>query len=148
MKGVDILTTNITMNSDFLTKSRSSSLSSDKRSRTITWDCTPGKVYYNYVIPGGSVQRKGYYHNDGIYRKQSDGTYKKAGVRLGLFEGVKCVGITAGASAPESLVQGVLRYLEAHAGAQAAEVLEGVEENVAFPLPKGLWESDLAAAKR
>ena len=68
MKGVDILTTNITMNSDFLTKSRSSSLSSDKRSRTITWDCTPGKVYYNYVIPGGSVQRKGYYHNDGIYR--------------------------------------------------------------------------------
>ena len=87
------MTTNITMNSDFLTKSRSSSLSSDKRSRTITWDCTPGKVYYNYVIPGGSVQRKGYYHNDGIYRKQSNGTYKKAGVRLDLFEGVKCVKI-------------------------------------------------------
>ena len=42
----------------------------------------------------------------------------------------------------------MLRYLEAHAGAQAAEVLEGVEENVAFPLPKGLWESDLAAAER
>ena len=69
-------------------------------------------------------------------------------IDLSWFEGVKCVGITAGASAPESLVQGVLRYLEAHAGAQAAEVLEGVEENVAFPLPKGLWESDLAAAKR
>ena len=69
-------------------------------------------------------------------------------IDLSWFEGVKCVGITAGASAPESLVQGVLRYLEARAGAQAAEVLEGVEENVAFPLPKGLWESDLAAAKR
>ena len=69
-------------------------------------------------------------------------------IDLSWFEGVKCVGITAGASAPESLVQGVLRYLEAHAGAQAAEVLEGVEENVAFPLPKGLWESDLAAAQR
>ena len=69
-------------------------------------------------------------------------------IDLSWFEGVKCVGITAGASAPESLVQGVLRYLEAHAGAQAAEVLEGVEENVAFPLPKGLWESDLAAAER
>ncbi|MGN1149853.1 MAG: 4-hydroxy-3-methylbut-2-enyl diphosphate reductase, partial [Sutterella sp.] len=63
-------------------------------------------------------------------------------INLDWFRGVKCVGITAGASAPESLVQGVLRYLEAHAGAQAAEVLEGVEENVAFPLPKGLWESD------
>lgn len=69
-------------------------------------------------------------------------------IDLSWFEGVKCVGITAGASAPESLVQGVLRYLEAHAGAQAAKVLEGVEENVAFPLPKGLWESDLAAAER
>lgn len=69
-------------------------------------------------------------------------------IDLSWFEGVKCVGITAGASAPESLVQGVLRYLEARAGAQAAEVLEGVEENVAFPLPKGLWESDLAAAER
>ena len=69
-------------------------------------------------------------------------------IDLGWFKDVRCVGITAGASAPESLVQGVLRHLEAHAGAASAEVLEGVEENVAFPLPKGLWESDLAAAER
>ena len=62
-----------------------------------------------------------------------------------LFEGVKCVGITAGASAPESLVQGVLRYLEAHMGAEPAQVLEGVEENVVFPLPKGLREEDVVA---
>ena len=68
-------------------------------------------------------------------------------IDLGWFKDVRCVGITAGASAPESLVQGVLRHLEAHAGARTAKVLEGVEENVAFPLPKGLWESDLAAAK-
>ena len=61
------------------------------------------------------------------------------------FEGVKCVGITAGASAPESLVQGVLRYLEAHMGAEPAQVLEGVEENVVFPLPKGLREEDVVA---
>ena len=69
-------------------------------------------------------------------------------IDLDWFKDVRCVGITAGASAPESLVQGVLRHLEAHAGAASAEVLEGVEENVAFPLPKGLWESDLAAAER
>ena len=69
-------------------------------------------------------------------------------IDLDWLKDVRCVGITAGASAPESLVQGVLRHLEAHAGAASAEVLEGVEENVAFPLPKGLWESDLAAAER
>lgn len=63
------------------------------------------------------------------------------------FEGAQCVGITAGASAPESLVQGVLRYLEAHFGAEPAETLAGEEENVAFPLPKGLWESDLIEAQ-
>ena len=58
------------------------------------------------------------------------------------FEGVACVGITAGASAPESLVQGVLRYLEANLNAEHAVALEGVEENVVFPLPKGLREED------
>lgn len=42
------------------------------------------------------------------------------------FEGVACVGITAGASAPESLVQGVLRYLEANLNAEHAVALEGV----------------------
>ena len=26
--------------------------------------------------------------------------------------------------------------------------LDGEEENVAFPLPKGLWESDLAEARQ
>ena len=50
------------------------------------------------------------------------------------FEGV--------ASAPESLVQGVLRYLEANLNAEHAVALEGVEENVVFPLPKGLREED------
>lgn len=61
--------------------------------------------------------------------------------------GVKTVGITAGASAPESLVQGVVEWLRAHAGADRVTTLKGEEENVAFPLPKGLWESDLEAAQ-
>lgn len=63
------------------------------------------------------------------------------------LEGVSRIGITAGASAPESLVQGVLAWLEDHTGSIDVKTLEGVEENVAFPLPKGLWESDLGAAK-
>ena len=60
---------------------------------------------------------------------------------------VKCVGLTAGASAPESLVQGVVDWLREHAGATEVRTLEGEEESVAFPLPKGLWESDLEAAQ-
>ena len=87
------MTANKEMISTFLANSRSSNLSGDKRSRTITWDCTPGKVFYNYVIPGGSTQRKGYYNHEGIYRRQSDGTYKKAGIRYNLFEGIKCTKI-------------------------------------------------------
>ena len=63
------------------------------------------------------------------------------------LEGVSRIGITAGASAPESLVQGVLAWLEDHTGSIDVKTLEGVEENVAFPLPKGLWGSDLGAAK-
>lgn len=58
------------------------------------------------------------------------------------FEGVKCVGITAGASAPESLVQGVVSYLTRELGAGPVVALEGVEENVAFPLPRGLRADD------
>lgn len=58
------------------------------------------------------------------------------------LRGVRCVGITAGASAPESLVRGVVEWLQAHAGAEDVRALEGEEENVAFPLPKGLRESD------
>lgn len=60
------------------------------------------------------------------------------------FKGVKRVGITAGASAPESLVVEVVELLKAKAGATDVRVLDGVEENVAFPLPKGLREDDEA----
>ncbi len=64
------------------------------------------------------------------------------------FVGVRAVGLTAGASAPESLVQGVVRWLKENAGAEDPVTLGSVEENVSFPLPKGLWESDLAHAER
>ena len=53
------------------------------------------------------------------------------------FEGRACVGITAGASAPEHLVQGVVQRLR-ELGAVAVRKMDGIEETVRFPLPKGL----------
>lgn len=53
------------------------------------------------------------------------------------FEGVKHIGLTAGASAPEHLVQGVVNRLKEW-GALSVRNMEGVEENIAFPMPKGL----------
>jgi 4-hydroxy-3-methylbut-2-enyl diphosphate reductase len=51
--------------------------------------------------------------------------------------GKKRIGVTAGASAPEVLVQAVIDRLK-ELGAASVRALEGVEENVTFPLPKGL----------
>ena len=53
------------------------------------------------------------------------------------FEGRQCVGVTAGASAPEDLVQGVVQRLKA-LGAVSVRSLDGVRETTKFPLPKGL----------
>ncbi|WP_374979895.1 4-hydroxy-3-methylbut-2-enyl diphosphate reductase [Pseudomonas solani] len=53
------------------------------------------------------------------------------------FEGVTRVGITAGASAPEVLVQGVIEQLCAW-GAEVAVELDGRPENVTFSMPKEL----------
>lgn len=53
------------------------------------------------------------------------------------FVGVETVGVTAGASAPEVLIQDVLRQLQDWGG-QLPNELEGIEENVTFSLPKAL----------
>ena len=47
------------------------------------------------------------------------------------------IGVTAGASAPESLVQALIERLRS-LGAESVRTLNGVKENVVFPLPKGL----------
>lgn len=52
-------------------------------------------------------------------------------------EGKSRIGVTAGASAPEVLVQEVIERLKT-LGAGSVRELDGVEENVTFPLPKGL----------
>jgi 4-hydroxy-3-methylbut-2-enyl diphosphate reductase len=51
--------------------------------------------------------------------------------------GRRRIGVTAGASAPEVLVQEVVARLKA-LGVQTVRTLDGVEERVTFPLPKGL----------
>jgi len=52
-------------------------------------------------------------------------------------KGANAVGVTAGASAPEVLVQEVISRLEALGGSKAEET-SGIVENVVFSLPKAL----------
>ena len=60
-----------------------------------------------------------------------------ADLRAEWLRGAHRVGVTAGASAPESLVQQVIARLR-ELGARNVRELEGVIEQVQFPLPKGL----------
>jgi len=53
------------------------------------------------------------------------------------LESSRRIGVTAGASAPEVLVQAVIDRLRQY-GAKSVRPLDGVEENVTFPMPKGL----------
>jgi 4-hydroxy-3-methylbut-2-enyl diphosphate reductase len=55
------------------------------------------------------------------------------------IEGKRRVGVTAGASAPEVLVEAVIERLRA-LGARDVRQLEGTPENVTFPMPKGLGQ--------
>jgi 4-hydroxy-3-methylbut-2-enyl diphosphate reductase len=58
-------------------------------------------------------------------------------IEPGWLQGVECVAITAGASAPEHLVQQTLAYFKA-LGVEEAEEVEAVEEKVTFTLPPEL----------
>jgi 4-hydroxy-3-methylbut-2-enyl diphosphate reductase len=58
-------------------------------------------------------------------------------LRAEWFVGKRKVGISAGASAPEVLVQGVIARLKQLGGSDVVE-LQGIIENVVFPLPKTL----------
>ena len=58
-------------------------------------------------------------------------------VQVAWFADVQKIGVTAGASAPEVLVESVLNRIK-ELGASSVSVLEGVEESDKFPLPKGL----------
>jgi 4-hydroxy-3-methylbut-2-en-1-yl diphosphate reductase len=63
-------------------------------------------------------------------------------LRESWFEGRPRVGLTAGASAPDVLVQQVIQQLK-QLGALSVRRMQGVEEHVRFPLPKGLGGTGL-----
>ena len=52
-------------------------------------------------------------------------------------EGKRSIGVTAGASAPEVLVHDVILRLQ-EMGVRRVRELEGIEERITFPLPKGI----------
>ena len=54
--------------------------------------------------------------------------------------GHECIGITAGASAPEILVQEIVGLLASYGYNEVSE-LEGMQETISFGLPKGLRPS-------
>jgi 4-hydroxy-3-methylbut-2-enyl diphosphate reductase len=53
------------------------------------------------------------------------------------LEGMASIGLTAGASAPEALIQEVIQRLK-DLGADTVETMDGVEENIEFRLPAEL----------
>jgi len=59
------------------------------------------------------------------------------------FEGRQRVGLTAGASAPDVVVQHVIARLR-ELGAVTIRTLEGAEEHVHFPLPRGLGDRSMS----
>ena len=61
----------------------------------------------------------------------------------GWLEGVRSIGVTAGASAPEVLVQQVIEGLRA-LGAEAPVEMAGREENVTFSMPRELRLEDIS----
>ncbi len=59
------------------------------------------------------------------------------------FEGRPRVGVTAGASAPDILVRQVIERLR-ELGATSIRSIDGVVENVRFPLPRGLGDRSMS----
>jgi 4-hydroxy-3-methylbut-2-enyl diphosphate reductase len=68
-----------------------------------------------------------------------------AGVDPAWLNGATRVGLTAGASAPELLVQEVAARLREF-GARSVRTIDGVIEDIVFPLPKGLGGGAAARA--
>ncbi|MGH2676930.1 MAG: 4-hydroxy-3-methylbut-2-enyl diphosphate reductase, partial [Actinomycetota bacterium] len=61
------------------------------------------------------------------------------------IEGAETVAVTSGASAPEWLVDRVVGWLRER-GATEVEEVQVIEEHMAFGLPRGVRDADLAAA--
>jgi len=64
-------------------------------------------------------------------------------IRPEWLEGVTNIGVTAGASAPDVLVQQVIRHLR-DSGADSVQELDGREENIVFSMPKELRVKEIS----
>ena len=69
-----------------------------------------------------------------------------ADLQVTWFKGKSRVGLTAGASAPDILVQQVIERLRA-LGAVSVRSVPGVEETINFPLPMGLGDKSMGLLK-
>ena len=58
-----------------------------------------------------------------------------AELKMEWLEGVSDIGITAGASAPEDIVQGIVKQIREMSASSRIRDLEIVRENVTFALP-------------
>lgn len=75
-------------------------------------------------------------HNLGVTAYMIDNAQQ---LQAGWLKGKSGIGVTAGASAPEVLVQEVIAKLKEY-GAENIQELTGITENVVFPIPKSLSE--------
>ncbi len=92
------------------------------------------------VLVVGSVNSSNSNRLRELAEKQGTASYLVDGeedIREEWLEDISAVGVTAGASAPESLVQGVIARLKASGGVSAEEV-SGIPENIEFALPREL----------
>jgi 4-hydroxy-3-methylbut-2-enyl diphosphate reductase len=62
-------------------------------------------------------------------------------IDLNWFKKVSFIGLTAGASAPEILVEEVVSFLQKHLNV-AVETMDGINESVKFNLPKEVTEGE------
>ncbi|NNK37785.1 MAG: 4-hydroxy-3-methylbut-2-enyl diphosphate reductase [Xanthomonadales bacterium] len=94
----------------------------------------------NLVLVVGSVNSSNSNRLRELAEKQGVPAYLVDGaedIKADWLEGLDAIGVTAGASAPESLVQGVIDRLR-EAGGRPAEELDGIAETMEFALPKQL----------
>ncbi|MCF3936285.1 4-hydroxy-3-methylbut-2-enyl diphosphate reductase [Acuticoccus sp. M5D2P5] len=76
--------------------------------------------------------------------KRANLIQRAAEIDISTYRGIDTIGITAGASAPETLVEEVLEAFSEHFEL-SLETVRLAEETISFPLPRPLRDSDVSA---
>jgi len=69
-------------------------------------------------------------------------------IDIGWLKGANTIGISAGASAPDVLVQGVVEFLKEYDSTATVELMDGITEDLHFKLPKQVREPVYANRKQ